>query len=197
MAKATQEILSRAEFPRPVSRIVLTGFMGAGKSTVGGLLAEALGWRFLDLDCVIEAECRKSVAEIFRDHGESYFRERERQALQQLAGERNLVLALGGGAVEDPSSLAALLTSADTCLVFLDAPLSALLSRVQGASGTRPLLTTQEDLHARLERRLPLYRSAHLTVETTDLAARQVAERVIEHVSKDWQIPGAVKSRQA
>ncbi len=75
--------------------------MGAGKSTVGVCLAEILGWRFLDLDNLIESGCGQTVPEIFREHGESYFRARERQELERLSGEKRVVLALGGGSIED------------------------------------------------------------------------------------------------
>src|SRR5271156_3479126 len=84
-----------------VSRLILTGFMGAGKSTVGPILARELGWKFVDLDDVIEASSQLTVAEIFRDHGEAEFRRRERHAVQQLNNEEKIVLALGGGTVED------------------------------------------------------------------------------------------------
>jgi hypothetical protein len=87
-----------------LSRLILTGFMGAGKSTVGAILARDLGWRFIDLDHVIEANSQRTVAEIFRDYGEAEFRERERQAVRQLSGEEKIVLALGGGTVEDKSN---------------------------------------------------------------------------------------------
>src|SRR5271154_6683426 len=87
-----------------LSRLILTGFMGAGKSTVGAILARELGWRFIDLDQVIEAASQRTVAEIFRDHGEAEFRHRERNAVQQLSDEEEIVLALGGGTVEDEST---------------------------------------------------------------------------------------------
>src|ERR1700761_3500605 len=87
-----------------VSRLILTGFMGAGKSTVGPILARELGWRFIDLDDVIEASSQRTVAEIFRDHGEADFRRRARQAVEQLIDQEQIVLALGGGAIEDEST---------------------------------------------------------------------------------------------
>src|ERR1700685_3344173 len=89
---------------RRLSRLILTGFMGAGKSTVGAILARELGWQFIDLDDVIEASSQRTVAEIFRDHGEEEFRRRERQAVEQLSNRERIVLALGGGAVEDVST---------------------------------------------------------------------------------------------
>ncbi len=102
-----------------LSRLILTGFMGAGKSTVGAILARDLGWRFIDLDDVIEASSKRTVAEIFRDLGEANFREQERQAVRQLSTEEKIVLALGGGTVEDESTRSLLLHSPGNCLVFL------------------------------------------------------------------------------
>ena len=84
-----------------VRRVVLTGFMGSGKSTVGPLLAGRLGWRFVDADDVIVAETGMAIADFFARHGEAAFRQRERETIARLAGEDALVLALGGGAIED------------------------------------------------------------------------------------------------
>ena len=123
---------TEAETPRPqrrLSRLILTGFMGAGKSTVGALLARQLGWRFIDLDEMIEASSQRTVAEIFRDLGEAEFRERERRAVHQLSEQEKLVLALGGGAVENESSRSLLIHSPGNCLVFLEAELPELLAR--------------------------------------------------------------------
>src|SRR5271157_5331614 len=85
----------------PPRRIVLTGFMGSGKTTVGPLVARRLGWSFVDADDAIEAETGCTIAELFRRDGEAAFRERERATIARLAGTDGLVLALGGGAMED------------------------------------------------------------------------------------------------
>ena len=177
-----------------VSRLILTGFMGAGKSTVGAILAQELGWRFVDLDRVIEASSQRTVADIFRDLGEAEFRERERQAVHQLSGEEHMVLALGGGTVEDESTRTRLIESPGNCLVFLDAELSELLARCSPEGKTRPLLTAAESPEARHRRRLPLYRAAHLTVDTTGLGPREVADRVLERVSLQWLIEARTRS---
>ena len=168
------------------SRLILTGFMGAGKSTVGAILARKLGWKFLDLDDVIEASSNLSVANIFRDHGEADFRERERQAIQKLNHEERLVLALGGGAIESDSTRNLLVDTPGNCLVFLDAPLPELLARCGLESKVRPLLTAPESPEARHQRRLPYYRQAHITVLTSGLGPQQVAELVLQHVSGQW-----------
>jgi shikimate kinase len=165
------------------SRLILTGFMGAGKSTVGAILARDLGWRFLDLDDVIEAASGLTVPEIFRDHGEANFRERERQALEQLNSQDRLVLALGGGAIESEPTRALLFETPGNCLVFLEAPLPELLARCRVEAKVRPLLAAPEALEDRLMRRLPHYRNAHITVLTSGLAPQQVADRVRAHLS--------------
>src|SRR5215472_16058077 len=105
---------------QPIRRIVLTGFMGSGKSTVGPLLAAQLGWRFVDADDVIEAEAGMPITEFFARQGETAFRERERATIARLADEDALVLALGGGAIETEATRELLLNSPGTLLVHLD-----------------------------------------------------------------------------
>src|ERR1700733_13606749 len=173
-----------------VSRLILTGFMGAGKSSVGAILGRDLGWRFLDLDQVIEANSHRTVAEIFRDFGEAEFRRLERQAVQQLGGQEEIVLALGGGTVEDESTRSLLIRSPGNCLVFLHAELPDLLARCTVEGKVRPLLAAPEALEARHTLRLPHYRAAHVTVTTTGLAPREVADRVLADVSVKWLIEG-------
>jgi shikimate kinase len=193
---AQQGVEGQPEVRQKLSRLILTGFMGAGKSTVGAILARELGWRFFDLDDVIEAASQLTVAEIFRDHGEASFRQRERQAVRQLSHEEKIVLALGGGTVEDESGRTLLVHTPGNCLVFLDAKLAELLARCtregeQGSAGegkVRPLLAAPEALAARHARRLPHYQSAHVTVVTTGLAPRTVANHVLEQVGKQWLI---------
>ena len=104
----------------PPRRIVLTGFMGSGKSTVGPRLAHRLGWRFLDVDAVIEAEAGISIAQIFARHGEPAFRDLEHSTVARLAAEDALVLALGGGAIEREETRTLLLTTSGTLLVHLE-----------------------------------------------------------------------------
>ncbi len=182
---------------RHLSRLILTGFMGAGKSTVGALVAESLGWRFLDLDQVIEAACAQTVSEIFRERGETYFRAKERESIERLLQSGRVVIALGGGAIEDPITLSSVLDSPETCLVFLDAPMPELLARLRDTSATRPLLREPNDLAARHERRLPHYRAAHLTVLTTGLTPREVAALVVERAEEEWLVEGRPKRTDA
>src|SRR5947209_3731636 len=141
--------MERREESAPVRRIVLTGFMGSGKSTVGPLLAARLGWQFVDADDVIVAETGMAITDFFARHGEAAFREREHAAIARLAGEDALVLALGGGAIETEATREVLLTSAGTILVHLGVKLETTLARCGGTEQTRPVLADQANLRAR------------------------------------------------
>jgi len=163
-------------------RIVLTGFMGAGKSTVGRLLARQLDWRFIDVDDQIEATAGASIAELFRAHGEPWFRELEHQTIRQLAGEDQLVLGLGGGAIEDPRTRTLLLATEGTRLVHLEATLETVLLRCRGTENIRPILADRLNLEARYQRRLPLYRLAHLTLNVDNLSPEAAANALLEKI---------------
>ena len=172
--------------PNHVRRIYLTGFMGAGKSTVGALLARRLNWRFFDTDLVIENKSGASVAAIFAEHGEQHFRLLESEALGSLQSEEDAVISLGGGAVETAAVRHLLLNDASGKLVFLEAPLARLVERCtqQETNGvTRPLLHDEALLHLRYERRLVHYKTAHHTVATQDLNPEQVAASILKHMA--------------
>jgi len=171
--------------PVLLRRIILTGFMGAGKSTVGRMLAGRLGWPFLDIDSVIEAEQDCTVAQIFADHGEPHFRGLEAEAVARvLASDHEYpqaVVALGGGAIET-AAVRGLLLTPGAIAVFLSAPLDELLSRCGRGAETpiRPLLVAAEPPEDRLARRLPHYREAHLTVDTGGIPPAAVVDRILE-----------------
>lgn len=175
---------SSAGPPALASRIVLTGFMGSGKSTTGPLLAARLGWRFIDVDNVIEAETGCSIAELFSRHGEAAFREREQATIARLAEENDLVLALGGGAIENEQTRALLLSSEGTLLVHLEVALDTTLARCAGTEQTRPILADHANLAARYERRLPLYRTAHVSIAADALSPDEVVEAVVRAASQ-------------
>lgn len=162
----------------PYRRIALTGFMGSGKSTVGPLVAARLGWRFVDADDEIATEAGMPIAEIFARHGEPYFRELERATIARLADEDGLVLALGGGAIETEAVRDLLSSGEGTLLVHLEVLLATTLARCAGTEGSRPVLADQANLARRYARRLPLYRTAHISIAVDDLTPEQVAEAV-------------------
>jgi shikimate kinase len=163
----------------PPRRIVLTGFMGSGKSTVGPLVAHRLGWNFVDVDQVIETEAGTTIAEIFSREGERAFRDREHATIARLAGEDSLVLALGGGAIERTETRDLLLTGSGTLLVHLEVELATTLARCGGTEGTRPVLADQANLAARYARRLPLYRTAHRSIVVDRLSPEEVADEIV------------------
>jgi shikimate kinase len=177
-ALMTAQLQSEALAVSP-RRIVLTGFMGSGKTTVGPLLAARLGWKFLDADDVIEAEAGITIAEIFALHGEAAFREREHAAIARLAETDGLVLALGGGAIEHPATRTLLLTTRDTLLVHLEVELATTLKRCGGTEQSRPVLADQANLASRYERRLPLYRMAHISIPVDALTPQQVVDAIL------------------
>jgi shikimate kinase len=160
-------------------RIVLTGFMGSGKSTVGPLVAARLGWRFIDADDVIEAEAGIPIAQIFANHGEPHFREQERATIARLAATDAIVLALGGGAIETETTRTLLTSDERTLLVHLEVQLSTTLARCGGTEGSRPVLADQANLARRYERRLPLYRTAHISIPVDRLTPDEVAETIV------------------
>ena len=164
----------------PPRRIVLTGFMGSGKSTIGPLLAGRLGWTFLDVDDVIESEAGATIAELFARHGEAPFRDREHATITRLAAGDALVLALGGGAIEHPATRSLLLNTPGTLLVHLEVELATTLTRCRGTEHTRPILADQANLASRYQRRLPLYRTAHLSIPVDALTPDEVVDAILQ-----------------
>jgi shikimate kinase len=156
--------------------------MGSGKSTVGPLVAERLGWSFVDVDDVIEAEAGCTIPELFRRDGEAAFRERERVTIARLAGADALVLALGGGAIEDADMRSLLLDAPETLMVHLEVELVTTLARCRGTEHLRPVLADQANLASRYSRRLPLYRKAHVSIAVDTLTPEQVTEAIVEAV---------------
>jgi shikimate kinase len=146
--------------------VFLVGFMASGKSTVGPELARRLGWDYVDLDSRIEARERKSVLEIFRDQDETGFRRVESNALQDLTQslDRNSVVALGGGAFAHEKNRALL---RDWPSVFLNAPSEELWQRSQDDGIERPLRKDWNEFARLHAERLPFYRQATITVETS------------------------------
>jgi shikimate kinase len=165
---------------KPLRRIVLTGFMGSGKSTIGPIVAARLGWNFIDVDEVIEAEAGASIAELFARHGEPHFRDREHQTIARLVVEDRLVLALGGGAIERAETRALLLTNPDTLFVHLEVELSTTLARCVGTEHTRPILAEHANLARRYDLRLPLYRTAHVSIPVDALTPNEVVIAILE-----------------
>ena len=157
--------------------LALAGMMGAGKSTVAGALARALGRRALCTDALVEARVGKPIARIFAEDGEPAFRRLEREVVASISGP--VVVDLGGGAFCDAASAERLLRVAR--VVFLDVSAAEAARRIgrDGGSGVRPLAPTWPTL---LARRLPLYRRAHLSVRVDGLSPEAVARRILDRL---------------
>jgi len=178
--------------------MVLTGFMGAGKSTIGRLLAQRLGWAFVDTDAVIESHTGLTIARIFAERGEEAFRALEAEAVRGYAQTYEIVVALGGGAIEYEGTREALFRLEDAWVVFLDAPLDVMVARClsQPGAAERPVLRDRERLTARLAARLPHYRQAHLTVVTADLTPEGVTDVILDVVANSLSHRAAVIPRE-
>jgi len=175
------EANSSAQRPRPVVRAVfLVGFMGAGKSSVGRVLAQQIDWPFEDLDERLQSREKRSIEQIFRESGEADFRRAEHAALQELLAELGSsprVVALGGGAFVQAQN-AALLAQAAVPVVFLDAPVEELFRRCQQELVERPLRRDQEQFRQLYEARRPHYLAAVLRIETSGKDVETVAAEV-------------------
>jgi shikimate kinase len=165
-----------------VRRIVLTGFMGAGKTTVGNLLAARLAWRFVDVDERIEAATAATIAQLFAERGEPWFRQLEHETICELLDSESLVLALGGGAIEDERTRCLILSWDGTQLVHLEVSLETVLERCRGTESLRPVLQDKPNLEARYRRRLPLYRQAHVTLAVDTLPPQAAADAILDHL---------------
>jgi len=159
-------------------KIYLVGFMGAGKTTVARALGRRLGWRVEDIDERIEARERRSVATIFSQNGEAYFRQQERQVLSDLLPQRQIVVATGGGTFAEPDNRALML--ADGAVAWLDVRLPRVFERVP-ADGRRPLAADRTQMEQLYARRRLSYAEAHVRVDGTDPVPDVVA-RLLEWV---------------
>jgi len=191
-----------ATAPGNLRRLVLTGFMGAGKTTIGRLLAGRLGWDFLDLDASIEARTGLTVPSIFAIHGEPRFRQLESQALASALGSNHIVLALGGGTPEVLTNRLLLEQTPATATIFLDAPFPTLFDRCMmqalnppatsaNTAATalpgqaRPLLADPATAEARFLARQPIYRRlARLTVDTASLTTDETVTALLAALSQ-------------
>lgn len=167
--------------PRPVTRVVLVGFMGAGKTSVGRTLAERLGWRFVDVDDAIEDEACSTVPEIFERLGEARFREMEERAAAAALRNEEVVVASGGGWAVRPGRLAEL--PPGTISIWLDVDAEEAVRRASGEPGARPLLEGNDPLRAAREllgRRREHYAAATWRVDTAGRSVDDVTARILK-----------------
>jgi shikimate kinase len=172
--------------------VVLIGFMGAGKSSVGRAVGERLGWTFEDLDDRIERREKRKVAEIFRESGESGFRQAEHAALRELLGELRAgaerIVALGGGAFVQKEN-ARLIKTRGIPTVFLDAQVEELWQRCREQAEwqgmERPLLGSLKSFRELYQARQPHYLKASFRQETGGKTVERIAAEVVETLGLD------------
>ena len=158
-------------------KIYLVGFMAAGKTTVARALAARLGWRAEDVDELIEARERRTVADIFARQGETYFRGVEREILRLILPLRHVVVATGGGTFMDPDNRAAI--NLDGLSVWLDVPFDVVLSRLP-ADGRRPLAADRVQMERLFAVRQAAYAQAHVRIDAQHAPAEEIAERIMD-----------------
>jgi shikimate kinase len=161
-------------------RIFLVGFMGSGKSTVGPLVAEKLGWDFVDLDEEIEREQGRPIREIFHLWGEPEFRRIETNHLWSLQNRAACVVALGGGAFVQEANRP--IVSELGISVFLDCRLEVIQARCP-VDGTRPLFETPETVKDLYAVRYPLYRRSDFSIDVSDISPEEAADLILRKVA--------------
>ena len=172
--------------------IILTGFMGTGKSTVGRRLAKRLDWKFVDVDQLIEAGAKMPIARIFAERGETVFRRLERRQISRVIRANHQVIATGGGTFADPQSRTKL--RAVGPVVCLTARPRVILERVGHKIAARPMLQGGDPLakiRTLLGQRADAYAKADVTIDTSDLSFDEVIERIWQQLSpclcQSWQ----------
>lgn len=157
--------------------LILTGFMGAGKSAAGKIVARKLGTEFIDLDDLIVARQRKSIASIFENQGETEFRRMETEALAEALAKDAAVVAAGGGMLLAQANRKMI---EGAVVVNLDASFETLIQRLKGTEEIRPLLKGGEDAVRKLfDNRKSLYGSVKIKVSTEGKSVGEVAEEVL------------------
>lgn len=165
-----------------MKNIVLTGFMGAGKSVVGRKLAERLGLGVVDTDDVIEEESGMEISEIFSRFGETRFRELESEAVQKVASLENSVIVTGGGVVLKAENITTLKKNGS--IVYLRASPEAIYNRVKDETH-RPLLQVADPpgrIRELLEQRTPFYANNDIEIDTTNLSVDEVVEEIVKRI---------------
>jgi shikimate kinase len=186
-------------------RIYLTGFMGSGKSTIGPILANTIGYEFVDVDRTIEERAGLSVTAIFKEKGEMFFRALEQKVINELSARSHIVISLGGGTITEPSVFRTVTTTG--IIVYLKAAPNELFKRLRNKMD-RPVLMDGEgnrfktdDLRERIQNlyvaRQPLYENADITVvtedqpvgKTVDLIVKKLAPYLNEHQGRSHLKP--------
>ncbi|MGQ9799085.1 MAG: shikimate kinase [Ignavibacterium sp.] len=175
--------------------IFLTGFMASGKSTIGPILANTIGWDFLDLDKVIEEKTSKKIVDIFREEGEKFFRELETKTLTEIIVLNKYVISLGGGTIENEENLKMIISNG--ILVYLETSPEAAYKRLRFKRDRPALLfdnhePTKEEFINRintiLSRRLKYYNQADIKINTDDKPVGITVDQLVKILRKDFKV---------
>lgn len=174
--------------------VYLAGFMGCGKSTIGPILANTLGWEFFDLDRVIEHRLNKKIVEIFEDEGESFFRQMETDVLTELSLRNNCVLSLGGGTIVSDVNLGIIKKNGK--VVYLYTSPEHIYDRLKHKRD-RPIFkkensgeVTREEFLTKItllmEQRAPYYEQADATFTTNEKSVGLTVDEIAKYISKEF-----------
>lgn len=170
--------------------VYLTGFMASGKSTIGPILANTIGWDFKDIDREIEANCQMKVTEIFQSEGEEYFRSIERQVLKDLSERKEIIIALGGGTIADDENIKVIKNSG--LLIYLKSSPSMAYLRLRYKRDRPALLFEGDDEPSRdefierinllLNKRKKYYEQSDFTIDTDNLAVGRTVDKLAKYI---------------
>jgi len=175
------------------NKIYLTGFMGSGKSTIGPILANTLGWDFFDLDIVIEQKEGKKISKIFEESGEEYFRNIEKETLKDFAKRENVIVALGGGTITNQDNIDLLKRTGK--IIYLKMSAEAAYKRLR-YKRDRPILTRDgtvnlskpefiEKIEGLLSERAKYYNQADVSIDTDKLPLGIIVDEIAKAIIAD------------
>ena len=187
--------------PAQVRRIVMIGFMGAGKSTVGRMLAAALGWTFVDLDDEVARRVGMPVDRIIRQKGLDHFRRRESEVGRELLRGVRTVVSVGGGWPAQPGHMESL--GSDSVSIWLQVGVASALDRIGGSTSARPLLEVPDPFGtatALLNDREPYYRHGNIAIETEGVSPNRVLSAILRSLtvsgSENRSVPARIEKPQ-
>lgn len=173
--------------------VFLTGFMASGKSTIGAIAANTLGWNFCDLDELIEKKTGKQIKNIFEEDGEKYFRELERKTLEEVLNLENYIVALGGGTIADQTNLE--IIKASGILIYLETSAEETYRRLRFKRDRPVLLFDSEEepakaeflekINALLKKRKQFYNQADVTLNADNSRIGQTVDRLAAIIRKE------------